>query len=144
MHYYTKSVSAVQIFNGTCKHCMLVSTVKRYQGLTFPFVFVPGTLSDLSGPGIWAGAGAETPITPGGLWPAAAEATLPVLYLFTGVTNLSSLLHLQQSSHISHASNLMQVIDSKWVSRHTTRCVLQLDACPKQSLTCDTLHQAAG
>lgn len=64
------------------------------QDLTFLFIFLSGALPDLSGPGIWAGARAETPITPGGLWPTAAEATLPVLYFLVGIISLHGLLRL--------------------------------------------------
>ena len=105
--------------------------VIRNQDLTFLFIFVSGTLSDFSGPGIWAWAWAETPITSRGLWSAAAEATLPVLYLFTGVPNIHTLLRLHQSCLkltrlVSRRPEGEQPIDMP--------CVPMLGQ--KQSLTC--------
>ena len=107
--------AACTLLGCTDKACML-----QGEHLTFLFIFLPGTLSNFPGPGIWAGAGAETPITPGGLWPAAAEATLPLLYILASVTGLHSLLRLHQSTQMCPGlqADFYHLIHNLWDIMH--------------------------
>ena len=114
---------------------------------TFLFIFISGALSDLSRPGIRAGARALTPITPGGLWPAATKAALPVIYLFSSPISLNCLLRLQtmhqpdicytqhmcRGQHIGNKNGICAVLQQRGSVR--TTLLMQLVAWPQQRLT---------